>query len=81
VGAAIRCARCDEPATTVVLGFSDVLAYLDLCPPHLEDLLRGARPAESPLSRARDGIAGSGVTQAPRSRRDDPRVGPWGVLT
>lgn len=81
MGAAIRCARCDEPATTVVLGFSGVLAYLDLCPPHLQDLLRGARSAESALSQARDGTAGSGVTRAPRSRRDDPRVGSRGVLT
>jgi hypothetical protein len=46
VRAAAGCARCDEPATTVVVEFSAVTAYLDLCEEHLADLLRGARPAE-----------------------------------
>lgn len=40
------CTRCDEPATTVVVEFSAVTAYLDLCEKHLADLLRGARPAD-----------------------------------
>jgi hypothetical protein len=44
-----RCARCDEPATTVVFEFSAVTAYLDLCEDHLADLLRGARAAD-PMS-------------------------------
>jgi hypothetical protein len=42
---AAGCARCDEPATTVVVEFSAVTAYLDLCEEHLADLLRGARAA------------------------------------
>ena len=41
------CARCDEPATTVVIGVSAVTAYLDLCEDHLASLLQGARPVES----------------------------------
>ncbi len=45
--AAARCARCDEPATTVVVEFSAVTAYLDLCEDHLTGLLLGARPVES----------------------------------
>ena len=40
------CARCDEPATTVVVEFSAVTAYVDLCEEHLADLLQGARPAD-----------------------------------
>lgn len=44
--AAAGCARCDEPATTVVVEFSAVTAYVDLCERHLADLLRGARPAD-----------------------------------
>jgi hypothetical protein len=43
---AAGCARCDEPATTVVVEFSAVTAYVDLCEEHLADLLRGARPAD-----------------------------------
>jgi hypothetical protein len=46
VRAAAGCARCDEPATTVVVEFSAVTAYLDLCEEHLADLLRAARPAD-----------------------------------
>jgi hypothetical protein len=38
-----RCARCDESATTVVVEFSVVQVYLDLCDEHLRELLRGAR--------------------------------------
>jgi hypothetical protein len=44
---AAGCARCDEPATTVVVEFSAVTAYVDLCEDHLADLLRGARPADA----------------------------------
>ena len=40
------CARCDEPATTVVVEFSAMTAYLDLCGEHLGELLLGARPAD-----------------------------------
>ncbi|HWL90626.1 MAG TPA: hypothetical protein VNP90_04615 [Actinomycetota bacterium] len=40
------CTRCDEDGTTVVIEFSAVVAYLDLCERHLADLLRGARPAD-----------------------------------
>jgi hypothetical protein len=47
VRAAAGCARCEEPATTVVVEFSAVTAYLDLCEEHLADLLRGARPADA----------------------------------
>jgi hypothetical protein len=47
VRAAAGCARCDEPATTVVVEFSAVTAYLDLCEEHLADLLRGAHPADA----------------------------------
>jgi hypothetical protein len=65
---ATGCARCHEPATTVVIGFSAVTAYVDLCERHLADLLRGARPAEP---------AGSAVPEprsavtAPTRRIDD----------
>lgn len=38
------CARCGLAANTVVIGVSAVLAYLDLCEAHLDELLRGARP-------------------------------------
>lgn len=41
---AITCARCGGDATTLVIECSVVLAYLDLCEPHLDELLRGARP-------------------------------------
>jgi hypothetical protein len=40
---AAGCARCDEPATTVVVEFSAMTAYVDLCERHLGDLLLGAR--------------------------------------
>lgn len=40
---AAGCARCDEPATTVVVEFSATTAYVDLCEQHLGDLLLGAR--------------------------------------
>lgn len=43
---AAGCARCDEPATIVVVEVSAVTAYLDLCEEHLADLLRGARAAD-----------------------------------
>lgn len=43
---AAGCARCDEPATTVVIELSALTAYLDLCEEHLADLLRGARSAD-----------------------------------
>jgi hypothetical protein len=43
VRAAVGCVRCDEAATTVVIEFSAVTAYLDLCERHVADLLRGAR--------------------------------------
>jgi hypothetical protein len=46
VRAAAGCVRCDEAATTVVIEFSAVTAYLDLCERHVADLLRGARPIE-----------------------------------
>jgi len=39
-----RCARCDETAITVIVEFSVVQVYLDLCDEHLGELLRGARP-------------------------------------
>jgi hypothetical protein len=41
---AVGCARCDEPATTVMVEFSAMTAYVDLCEQHLGDLLLGARP-------------------------------------
>lgn len=40
---AAGCARCNEPATTVVVEFSATTAYVDLCEQHLGDLLLGAR--------------------------------------
>jgi hypothetical protein len=44
VSGATICARCDGEATTVVVEFSAVTAYVDLCERHLADLMRGARP-------------------------------------
>lgn len=38
-----RCARCDGTAITVIVEFSVVQVYLDLCDEHLNELLRGAR--------------------------------------
>jgi hypothetical protein len=38
------CAHCGEPATTVVVELSGIVAYLDVCERHLADLLRGAKP-------------------------------------
>lgn len=46
MAAATACTRCDEDGTTVVVEFSAVVAYLDLCERHLADLLRGARSTE-----------------------------------
>jgi len=46
VPTAAGCARCDEPATTIVVEFSAMTAYVDLCEQHLGDLLLGARPVE-----------------------------------
>lgn len=43
---ATGCARCGEAATTVVVEFSAVTAYLDVCESHLAELLRGARPVD-----------------------------------
>lgn len=43
---AICCVRCGEAATTVVVEFSAVMAYLDVCERHLAELLRGARPID-----------------------------------
>jgi hypothetical protein len=43
VTSAAGCSRCDEPATTVVVEFSAMTAYVDLCEQHLGDLLQGAR--------------------------------------
>jgi hypothetical protein len=40
------CARCGEAGTTIVVEFSGVMAYLDLCEGHLADLLAGARPKD-----------------------------------
>ena len=40
------CARCGARSTTVVIGFSVVEVYLDLCEVHLADLLRHARPVD-----------------------------------
>ena len=37
------CARCGEPATTVVVELSALTAYVDLCERHLAELLVGAR--------------------------------------
>lgn len=50
------CARCGRPSTTVVIEVSVVLAYLDLCEPHLQELLHGARPV--PLAEDRVPFAG-----------------------
>jgi len=43
---AAGCARCDEPATTVVVEFSAMTAYVDLCEQHLGDLLLDARSVD-----------------------------------
>jgi hypothetical protein len=42
------CARCGEAASTVVIELSALRAYLDLCEPHLAELLQNARPTTSP---------------------------------
>jgi hypothetical protein len=44
---ATGCVRCGEAATTVVVEFSAVTAYLDVCERHLAELLRGARPIDA----------------------------------
>jgi len=41
---AIWCAHCGEPATTVVVELTGIVAYLDVCEHHLAELLRGAKP-------------------------------------
>jgi len=46
------CARCNEPATTVVAEISGLTVYIDLCPEHLDELLEGARPVASDRPRA-----------------------------
>ena len=38
---AAGCARCNEPATTVVVEFSAMTAYVDLCEQHLGELPAG----------------------------------------
>lgn len=65
IGAPI-CARCDDAAMTVVIGFSAVQVYLDLCQAHLADELTHARPlgprggAGNPVGRREaEGIARS----------------------
>jgi hypothetical protein len=47
VPTAAGCARCDEPATTVVAEISGLTLYIDLCQEHLDELLEGARSVAS----------------------------------
>jgi hypothetical protein len=49
---AAGCARCNEPATTVVVEFSAMTAYVDLCEQHLGEFLRGARSVDVTSSAA-----------------------------
>jgi hypothetical protein len=66
VRAAAGCARCDEAGTTVVVEFSAVTTYLELCEEHLADLLLGARPAEVAIPAAHLlGVAGVQEKGAP----------------
>jgi hypothetical protein len=55
MASALGCARCGRPSTTVVVGFSALYAYLDLCEEHLREVLDGARRVEpgSPSSAER----------------------------
>lgn len=39
----VRCSRCGEAGTVVIVEVAAVTLYLDLCEAHLADLLRGAR--------------------------------------
>jgi hypothetical protein len=61
------CARCDAAATTVVIEVAAIVAYLDLCERHLEELLDGARPVSAAAPR-RPLISARG-----RRRADAPR--------
>jgi hypothetical protein len=53
----LGCEGCGAPATTVVIEFSAISAYLELCETHLSRVLWGARPLVTGREGAGDALA------------------------